>query len=104
MATLRDDFYHLVPDEIVLKGLAQQRQRLHCMCCHEIYERGSFKCCAPPSGMRSDKWFEMRCPSPKDGGCGKCAKHCQCPNKRARLGEGPLAELARKFLANEFLA
>jgi hypothetical protein len=97
MAKVRDDFYHLVPDAVVLKGLGQ-RQRLHCMCCRELYERGNFRCCAPPSGMKSEKWLEMFCPDVKAGGCGKCPKHCQCPNKAQRLGDGPLKELAKKFM------
>lgn len=98
MATLRDDFYHLVPDSVVMKGLAQERQMLHCFCCGDIYQRGNFSCCAPPKGMNSSKWREMRCPDPKEGGCGKCAKHCHCPSKKIRLGEGPLASMAKRFL------
>lgn len=97
MATLRDDFYHLVPDAVVLRGLAQQRQMFYCFCCREIYQRGSFRCCAPPHGMTSSKWRELRCPE-----CSKCARHCQCPSKAQRLGEGPLASIARKFMDQFF--
>lgn len=97
MATVRDDFYHLVPDPVVLKGLGQ-RERFHCYCCGEIYERGHFRCCAAPSGMASHAWLELRCPTPNEGGCGKCAKHCRCPSKAQRFGDGPLKELARKFM------
>lgn len=99
MATLRDDFYHLVPDAVILKRLAQQRQTLTCYCCRDTYQRGSFRCCAPPKNMNSSHWREMRCPDPKEGGCGKCPRHCQCPSKKERLGEGPLANLARRFLS-----
>lgn len=97
MATVRDDFYHLVPDAVVLKRLGQ-RPMLRCCCCGEQYPRGSFKCCAPPPGMRSDYWLELACPMPANGGCGKCARHCQCPRKAERMKPGPLADLAKSFL------
>lgn len=97
MATLRDDFYHLVPDSVVMKGLAQQQQTFHCFCCGGTYQRGLFTCCAPPKNMNSSKWREMRCPHKS---CGKCVRHCQCPDKQQRLGEGPLAYLCRNFVEN----
>jgi hypothetical protein len=74
------------------------RPMLRCCCCGEVYERGRFRCCAPPNGMKSEKWLELACPMPPRG-CGKCAKHCACPSKVARLGEGPLASLGRQFLS-----
>lgn len=97
MATVRDGFYHLLPDAVVLKGLGQ-RQTLYCYCCHETYRRGEFRCCAPPKNMASDRWLALTCPPVSEGGCGKCAKHCQCPSRAARLGEGPLKELAKRFM------
>lgn len=71
----------------------------HCMCCGTRYERGRFRCCRPPNNMRSDYWLALYCPMPKQGGCGKCPTHCQCPSKVARLGTGPLVSLGRQFLA-----
>jgi hypothetical protein len=87
-------WYHLVPDPVVLKRLGQRRE-LRCMCCKTRYRRGEFRCCAPPNGMASRNWLAMGCPDPPKG-CGKCAKHCVCPNREQRLG--PLAELARSFM------
>lgn len=89
-------WYHLVPDEVVMKRLGQ-RARMRCMCCKEFYERGKFSCCAPPNGMKSEQWLALSCPDAPHG-CGKCAKHCACPSKAKRLGEGPLAGLGRQFL------
>lgn len=97
MATVRDDWYHLVPDEVVLKGLGQ-RKTLRCMCCKQEYKQGQFRCCAPPNGMASHHWLALDCPDPPHG-CGKCAHHCECPTKAARLAEGPLARLGREYLA-----
>jgi len=50
--------------------------------------------------MPSQRWLALACPMPSDGGCGKCATHCQCPSKAQRLGEGPLAKFGRQFLAD----
>jgi hypothetical protein len=96
---MRDDFYHLVPDEVVLRGLGQRRD-LRCMCCGTAYRRGEFRCCAPPNGMRSEVWLEGYCPTPKQGGCGKCPHHCLCPNKGERLGRGPLKHLCDEFMGS----
>jgi hypothetical protein len=91
-----DNWYHLVPDDVVMKRLGQRR-RMWCMCCRTEYDRGKFVCCAPPNGMKSEHWLSLSCPDPPKG-CGKCAKHCQCPSKAERIGEGPLAGLGRQFL------
>lgn len=77
---------------------SETQPTLRCMCCKTRYIRGSFRCCAPPGGMASHNWLAMSCPMPANGGCGKCAKHCECPNKVARLGKGPLASLGAQFL------
>lgn len=69
-----------------------------CRCCGTEYRRGSFRCCAPPAGMPSHAWLSIACPDPKQGGCGKCYRHCQCEGKDERLGlNRPLAEMARQF-------
>lgn len=94
---MNDEFYHLVPDSVVMRMLGQ-RQKMRCMCCKEWYERGRFTCCAPPNGMRTDKWMSLTCPDPPRG-CGKCIRHCECESKKERLGKGPLASLAQAFLA-----
>lgn len=94
----KGDWYHLVPDEIVVKRFTA-RGSLKCLCCGTEYLRGQFRCCVPPAGMASQYWLALSCPMPDQGGCGKCAHHCECPNKRARLGKGPLANLAEEFLA-----
>jgi hypothetical protein len=73
-------------------------QELTCMCCRARYQRGKFRCCAPPNGMASHEWLSLTCPMAPNG-CGRCALHCQCPNKAERFKEGPLVGIARKFLA-----
>lgn len=92
---MKDDFYHLVPDPVVLKGLDQKRT-LTCFCCKASYQVGRFACCAPPQGMASHVWLGLSCWD--EGGCGQCARHCQCPSKADRLGKGPLANLCQQFL------
>lgn len=76
-----------------------ERPTLHCYCCGEPYVAGQFRCCATPNGMSSQRWLSLACPMAPDG-CGKCAKHCACPNKAERIGEGPLAKFGRQFLEN----
>jgi hypothetical protein len=76
-----------------------QPKTLRCMCCKTLYRKGEFACCAPPNGMTSQNWLSLSCPMPDQGGCGKCARHCQCPNKAERIGQGPLAQLGAQFLA-----
>lgn len=88
--------WHLVDDDVIARRL-EPRPEIRCVCCGTRYLRGSFACCAPPKGMASHVWLELSCRG--TGGCGKCARHCQCPTKAARLGQGPLAGLARDFLA-----
>ena len=68
-----------------------------CRCCGDAYVRGQFKCCAPQSGMASHRWLELACKKLEDGGCGKCFRHCTCPDKNLRLGKGPLADEARRM-------
>lgn len=92
---MKDDFYHLVPDEVVLRRLGQRRT-FHCLCCGARYLRGAFTCCAPPAGMASHVWLGLSCWA--EDGCKKCARHCECPNKAERLGQGPLASLGKAFL------
>lgn len=75
-----------------------QPRTLRCMCCKVLYRRGEFRCCAPPKGMASHVWLGLTCPMPDQGGCGKCARHCQCPSKADRVGTGPLAILAADVL------
>lgn len=71
---------------------------LHCFCCGTSYRRGSFTCCKRPNGMRADKWGSLWCPPVKEGGCGKCPRHCDCPSKAERLGQGPLVPLLVDFM------
>lgn len=52
---------------------------LHCMCCHEVYERGHFRCCAPPAGLASHVWSAKFCLT-----CEKCPTHCHCVMRRER--------------------
>ena len=52
---------------------------LHCYCCGDQYERGKFKCCAPPAGMASRFWLEKFCYVCGTETRGKCPKHCTCP-------------------------
>lgn len=92
---MKDNWYHLVPDSVVLKALGD-RPVMRCMCCGTTYKRGQFTCCAPPKGMASHTWLSLSCWD--ETGCGKCARHCQCPNKAERLGKGPLAGLCKEFL------
>lgn len=94
----KGDWYHLVDDRVILRRLAP-KATLRCQCCGETYERGSFKCCAPPVGIPSNVWLG-RCCNKDAGGCGKCPKHCECvvpvPYQRQK---GPLADLAASALA-----
>lgn len=69
---------------------------LRCMCCKTFYERGHFKCCAPPQNMGSSAWLEMACKRREDGGCQRCYRHCQCPDKHLREAR-PLKDLAEDF-------
>jgi hypothetical protein len=93
---MKDGWYHLVPDSVVLTGLGQRRT-LTCHCCGTRYDVGKFTCCAPPKGMASHVWLSLSCWA--EDGCKKCARHCQCPTKAERLGTGPLAQLGKQFLA-----
>src|SRR5581483_1519410 len=93
----RRDWYGFVSDAVLVRRF-EKRPLRRCCCCGEQYERGKFRCCAPPNGMRSDVWLAGSCPMPDHGGCGKCAKHCQCPNKAARLQAGPLGHLCDEFM------
>jgi hypothetical protein len=95
-----EDWFHLVPDAVLLRRL-QPRPMRRCVCCGERYERGRFRCCAPPNGMASQVWLSWTCPPPSHGGCGCCPRHCACPTKAARLGPGPLAYLAAQYAKRE---
>jgi len=44
-----------------------------CYCCRTRYQRGHYRCCAPPAGMKSHYWRERRCTT-----CQKCERHCIC--------------------------
>lgn len=46
---------------------------LVCYCCRAVYQRGHFRCCAPPNGMLSHHWREKFCTV-----CRKCPNHCAC--------------------------
>lgn len=48
-------------------------QMLVCYCCRERYQRGKFRCCAPPTDMKAHRWLELRCTV-----CKKCPRHCHC--------------------------
>ncbi len=55
----------------------REKNTLHCYCCGDAYERGHFKCCAPPSGMASHTWLEqfcVKCGTPTRRNCPKEAK------------------------------
>jgi len=87
----------VAPD--VLAAKCQPRQTLHCQCCGASYERGSFRCCAPPSGMASHVWLARACKPVKQGGCGKCYAHCTCPDKASRVQrDQPIDRLAASLL------
>lgn len=55
---------------------------LTCYCCGHSYERGHFKCCAPPTGMASHKWLEQFCRVQLAPGkyCNKCPR-CGCEHR-----------------------
>lgn len=67
-------------------------QMLHCLCCGERYERGRFRCCAPPAGMKPHHWLLQHCKAKEAGGCGKCARHCVCGGARE---QAPVSEFAQ---------
>ncbi len=52
---------------------------LTCYCCGEEYERGKFRCCAPPKGTPSQVWLGQHCgkcrPTPEST---RCPRHCTC--------------------------
>ncbi len=66
---------------------------LTCYCCGESYERGRYRCCAPPNGLASHVWLGQYCRE-----CAKCPKHCLCATKQPRQTplRPPLAELAEQ--------
>lgn len=72
-------------------------QYLVCYCCGVRYVRGYFQCCTRPNGMRKDIWADQWCAPVQLGGCGKCPKHCECPE---RVRDRPLAEPLKEFMAN----
>ncbi len=88
-----DDF---LSPEVKAKRAAGKRT-LRCRCCGDAYVVGHFKCCAPPNGMASHVWLDKACRKVEDGGCGKCYRHCTCPDKDKREWK-PLAPLAEAFL------
>ena len=53
---------------------------LHCACCGQPYRRRSgWRCCAPPPGMRFDRWaaqWHRNCAGPNQN---RCPQHCQHP-------------------------
>ena len=83
----------------ILEKRAAGEVTYRCRCCGDAYVRGSFRCCAPPTGMRSEKWLALACRKVDAGGCGKCFRHCTCADKAARVGPGPLASLGMDVLA-----
>ncbi len=74
---------------------------LTCYCCGERYERGMFRCCAPPKGTPSHVWLGQHCticrPSPERT---RCPRHCICEVRTPiERGIRPLAELAEQAAA-----
>ena len=95
---MTEGWQHLVPDAVRLRS-STKPATLSCQCCGVRYERGKFVCCAPSKGMLSHNWFALSCWG--EGGCGKCVRHCVCPDKAERIGAGPLRQLAAR-VASEF--
>ncbi len=54
----------------------REPQTLHCYCCKEPYERGHFRCCAPPGDTKAYRWREQFCTL-----CRKCPRHCVCEKR-----------------------
>lgn len=72
---------------------------LTCYCCKSTYERGKFRCCAPPSNMRPHYWRAQFCAA-----CNKCPHHCLCVDRvmrdstlKVRNEMEPLRKLAAEF-------
>lgn len=82
-------------------------QVFHCVCCGEPYEKGKFRCCAPPKNMRSDFWLERfchcdLCAGPDKSTSGKCPRHHKCEQiKDPNIVEGfaHVGQMARSFSA-----
>lgn len=50
--------------------------------------------------MAAHRWMALSCKKVEHGGCGKCFRHCTCPDKHERVPLGPLAGDVRLFLDN----
>ncbi len=76
---------------------------LHCYCCGREYERGKFRCCAPPKNMASHSWMGQWCRVELEPGkfCNKCPR-CGCEHRTApkitglEIGMSSLADIAPK--------
>ena len=73
---------------------------LTCYCCGESYERGHFRCCAPPTGTPSHVWMGQHCkvckPTPERT---RCPRHCTCAARSPTTPPvKPLAPLMHDFL------
>ncbi len=57
---------------------------LRCYCCGGSYERGHFRCCAPPNNMASHVWMTQWCRVEISPGkfCNKCPR-CGCGHRTA---------------------
>jgi hypothetical protein len=81
---------------------------LMCYCCGEAYERGQYRCCAPPKNMSSHAWLARHCkqcvPNNPHGSRSHCPRHCTCPKAPVLGSDGfsafrdtsLVAELERK--------
>jgi len=64
--------------------LEKKRQMLTCFCCGTIYEKGHYRCCAPPANVTPAAWLARHCH--KCAGDPKrlrsnCPNHCTCPKE-----------------------
>jgi len=71
-----------------------ERRTLTCYCCGDHYPYGEWRCCAPMGGMASHEWLAKYCAPVKEGGCGKCPRHCRCPQAtpKRRRSASPKAD------------
>lgn len=54
---------------------------LRCFCCAQSYERGRYRCCAPPNNMSGAAWLAQHCKACSNDPTGLrtvCPRHCTC--------------------------
>lgn len=73
--------------------MSDEKREYVCYCCGTKYERGKWRCCAPPKNMASHVWLERWCRGCGPANARRCPRHCTCGGA---IQERPLSDFAKK--------